>query len=207
METQEHKDERFIDANPRLNLGPKKRTKRISDPVPYRQGLERARSRSTQTSKAMASSINKEKMDSLKAENKRAKEMVRACLKEKKELEKSLLKASKKGVKSQAKVESSKRSALSNPWLQHVAQFRAANPAMSYKDVLKMAKDSYHRVRPAKIPKSIKQGLDSLARNTPSGRHRNDLINWLTANVGHSRKFYSSRSTEELEQMMDSIQQ
>lgn len=206
METQEHKDERFIDANPRLNLGRGPRTKRISDPSPYRKKVK-PRSRATQTSKAMASSINKDKMDALKAQNKRAREMVRACLKEKKVMEKALIKASKKGVKSEARVQASRASAVMNPWLQHVAQFRAANPAMSYKDVLKMAKDSYHRVKPAKLPKSIKQGLDALVRNTPEGRRRNDLINWLTANMGQSRKFYSSRSTEELEQIMDSIQQ
>ena len=31
----------------------------------------------------------------------------------------------------------------SNPWLVHVAKFRKDNPSLSYKDVLKQAKESY----------------------------------------------------------------
>lgn len=112
----------------------------------------KTRSIGTQTTKAMGSSINKAKMDALKAENKRAKEMVRACLKEKKVAEKALMKVSRKGVKSDARVAASRASAVKNPWLQHVAQFRASNPGMSYKDVLQRAKASYinRKVRSAR---------------------------------------------------------
>ena len=32
-----------------------------------------------------------------------------------------------------------------NPWIAHVAEVKAANPHMSYKEVLVLAKESYHK--------------------------------------------------------------
>jgi hypothetical protein len=46
-------------------------------------------------------------------------------------------------VKSAAKSAAAKKRAATNPWLKHVAQVRASNPGVQYKDILKLAKQSY----------------------------------------------------------------
>ena len=45
--------------------------------------------------------------------------------------------------KSASRSASSKASAKTNPWLKHVAEVRADNPGVPYKEILKMAKKSY----------------------------------------------------------------
>ena len=50
----------------------------------------------------------------------------------------------KKKPKSQARSGAAKKRAATNPWLAHVKKVRAENPGVAYKDILKMAKSSYH---------------------------------------------------------------
>jgi hypothetical protein len=42
-------------------------------------------------------------------------------------------------------VEEKKEGKKVNPWMTHVKAFRASNPALSYKEVLKQAKTSYKK--------------------------------------------------------------
>jgi len=49
-------------------------------------------------------------------------------------------------MKSAKRVAASKAAAKKNPWLRHVRAVRAANPKMAYKDVLRLASQSYTKV-------------------------------------------------------------
>jgi hypothetical protein len=64
----------------------------------------------------------------------------------------------------------------SNPWFEHVKKIREQNPDVIYKDILKMAKDSYHppekvkKPRKPKLDDQIDQDLLDLGEKDPAQR-------------------------------------
>ena len=51
-----------------------------------------------------------------------------------------------------------------NPWIEHVKTVKDQYPTLIYKDVLKIAKNSYHPPEKVKIPKSVDNELSEATK-------------------------------------------